>query len=432
MHAGALGWNGFMAAGMFYWLAPRLWNTKLWSKPLANMHFWIGTVGILLYVVSMWASGINSGLMQLAETDTGVLKYPSWVEIVAQTQKFYVIRSIGGLLFISGWVLMIVNIWATVRSGRKVDGEAEVAVLAKPAAGPSTLRLVFGIPTILTVAGLGACFMMAFKGNIVLAVVGMVFLGLVVITTGVKVWHAEKTHWHWHHVLEQRPLAFTLLVALAILTGGIVEMIPGIIIQKDVPLTASGELSVKPYTALELQGRDIYVSEGCYLCHTQMIRPFRSEYLRYGEPSRIEESMWDHPFQWGSKRTGPDLARIGHSLSGGDKYDDMWHYKHMIDPRSISGPESNMPPFPWLATDKVDVAGTPGKMKALKALGVPYGDDQIASAEADYRKQADGIIAYLKGLDSSITMEWDAQLVALIAYLQRLGDNDLPERVAGK
>ena len=207
---------------------------------------------------------------------------------------------------------------------------------------------------------------------------------------------------------------------VAVLAGGVIELVPGILIQKRVPTTADGTLAVQPYTPLELEGRDIYVREGCYVCHSQMIRPFRGEFLRFGEPSRIEESMWDHPFQWGSKRTGPDLARVG------GKYGDEWHYEHMLDPRRLE-PKSNMPGYPWLLAAKVDVDQTPYKIKSMKALGVPYTDEDIDAAKTELREQAEAMVAYLA--EREYEAEWDSELIALIAYLQRLGQNDLSTQV---
>jgi cytochrome c oxidase cbb3-type subunit I/II len=426
VHGGALGWNGFMAAGMFYWLVPRLFGTKLHSTQLADLHFWIGMVGILLYVASMWIGGITSGLLWREMTDEGTLRWLQWTEIIDKIQPMYFARSFGGFLFILGWVLMIWNLWKTATSGKAVDGEAEVRVLAvRSAEGPSTAGIVFGMPTILTVLGLVAGFMMADSSNPVLSVVGTVFLVGILAVTGVRAFWASRDRYRWHNMIEGRPLGFTLLVVLAVLAGGLVELLPGIVLQKEVPMTANGEYAVRPYTALELEGRDVYVSEGCYVCHSQMIRPFRDEFLRYGEPSRIEESMWDHPFQWGSKRTGPDLARVG-NFNGADKYPHAWHWQHMIDPRRISA-GSTMPNYHWLAEDKVDLVDTAGKLKAMKALGVPYTDEQIAQARDDYRRQAGEIVDALIE-QGEITADEredkiEVQLIALIAYLQRLGDN---------
>jgi cytochrome c oxidase cbb3-type subunit I/II len=414
VHSGALGWNGLMAAGMFYWLVPKLYGTKLWSRALADWHFWIATFGILLYVVSMWVSGITSGLMWRAQTAEGALQYPSWTEIVAENIKMYHFRSIGGGLYIAGWLLMIYNLARTALAGRLRDGEADVTVPVRAAvAQPSTARLVFGTPLVIAALGIGACAFLA--GDATVAPVG---LGLLLVVGVFAALHLRAAsaggRFRWHDLLEGRPLAFTLLVVLAVMVGGVVELIPGIVVQQKVPVTADGTLSVQPYTALELEGRDVYVREGCYVCHSQMVRPFREEFLRYGAPSRIEESMWDRPFQWGSKRTGPDLAREG-GRNGSD-----WHYHHMLDPRSVSD-KSNMPAYPWLLDAKVDAEHTPFKLKSMRALGVPYDDADIDGASTSLREQGEQVCAELavKG----ITIAPDSELVALIAYLQRLGKN---------
>ncbi|MEZ5966969.1 MAG: cytochrome-c oxidase, cbb3-type subunit I [Planctomycetota bacterium] len=421
VHNGALGWNGFMAAGMFYYLVPRLYGTKLYSTKLADLHFWIGTFGILLYVVAMWIAGITHGLMWRAETADGGLQYPNWVEIVKQIMPLYALRSVGGGLFIAGWIMMIFNLFRTMAAGKATDGEVEVARLVGATAGPSNWKLVFGAPLIVSVVGMGAAYMMG-GFSLHLAVLGAVGLLAVVVVSGILLSRAaEGGSYKWHNLIEQRPLAFTVLVTLGVVAGGVVELLPGIVLHREVPVALDGSVAVKPYTALELEGRDIYVSEGCYVCHSQMIRPFRSEKMRYGDPSRIEESMWDHPFQWGSKRTGPDLARIGL------KYDSLWHYQHMLDPRSTS-PESNMPPFPWLAEDVVDAAFTTKKLKAMKSLGVPYTDEEIAGAEAAYKAQAETIVKDLAG--KGATAKAESKLVALIGYLLRLGKNQVPANTA--
>jgi len=430
VHNGALGWNGFMAAGMFYYLVPRLFGTKLWSTKMADLHFWIGTVGILLYVVAMWIAGITHGLMWRAETGDGGLQYPSWVEIVKEIKPLYLLRSVGGGLFIVGWLMMMWNLFRTVAAGKATDGEAEVVRLVPALAPqPSNWRLVFGAPLIVSLIGMVAAYM--FGGSTIhLAVLGAVGLVAVVLVSGVLLSRAAAGgRFTWHALVEQRPLAFTVLVVVAVVAGGLVELLPGIVIHREVPLAMDGSLAVKPYTALELEGRDVYVSEGCYVCHSQMVRPFRSEALRYGvpgklaeAPSRIEESMWDHPFQWGSKRTGPDLAREGLT-----RPDALWHYRHMLDPRAVSD-ESNMPAFPWLATDVVDHAFTTDKLRAMKTLGVPYSDAEIAGADAAYVAQARAIVENLA--TQGVTADPDSKLVALIGYLLRLGKNQVPAATA--
>ncbi len=211
-----------------------------------------------------------------------------------------------------------------------------------------------------------------------------------------------------HRRLEGRAVPFTLLVVVLISIGGLMELVPLAAVKSNVPTIAS----VTPYTPLELEGRDLYIREGCYNCHSQMVRPFRAETLRYGEYSRAGEFVYDHPFQWGSKRTGPDLHRVG------GKYPDAWHYRHMEDPQQTSV-GSIMPPYKWLIADDLDRSLTTRKLKAMKTLGVPYTDAQIASADADRDAQADEIVGRLA--QAEIDVAPAKEIVALIAYLQRLG-----------
>ncbi|MBL8753240.1 MAG: cytochrome-c oxidase, cbb3-type subunit I [Planctomycetes bacterium] len=423
VHSGALGWNGFMAAGMFYWLVPKLFGTKLHSQKMADLHFWIGMVGILLYVASMWVSGVSQGLMWRAETADGGLQYPDWNAVINSQQLMYLARSVGGGLYLVGWIMMAWNLVATAMSGRAVTVETEVTVeKAVPQPGePTTTSILGSKPVVISLLGMIAATMFAMP-SIGLAVLGFVLLAAVFAFAGSMLFHSTHQGRHtWHEAIESRPLAFSVLTLLAVLVGGIYELLPGLVADKAVPLTANGEVCVQPYTALEIAGRDIYVREGCYVCHSQMIRPFRSEQIRYGAPSRIEESMYDHPFQWGSKRTGPDLARVG------TKYDEAWHFDHMWDPRygaeySIGNAgQSIMPRYPWLFDAKVDTAVVADKLRVLKKLGVPYTDEQVAKATADYRTQADAVAGRLaaKGKKS----EPDSEIVALIAYLMRLGKN---------
>ena len=427
VHSGALGWNGFMAAGMFYYLVPRLFGTKLWSTRLADAHFWLGTFGIVLYVVAMWISGMTHGLMWRAETAEGTLLHSNWAEVIDEVRVLYLMRSVGGGLFLVGWVMMAFNLFRTWRSGRAEDGIVEVARLVRPPAGePSTTALVFGVPFVISSLGMLAVLMMG-GYSLGLAVVGIVLVIAVVIASAFYLAHASAGgRFAWHDLIERRPLAFSILIVLAVAVGGIVELVPGIVVQQAVPLTADGQMAVKPYTALELEGRDLYVREGCYVCHSQQIRPFRSEFLRYGAPSRIEESMWDHPFQWGSRRVGPDLARVG--TKG---LDALWHYQHMRDPRSTS-PGSNMPAYPWLITDAVDVDAVATKLRAMKALGVPYTDAEIRDAKASYLAQAEEIVTYLADPNRKVTVAADREIIALTAYLLRLGKNEVPAAAASK
>lgn len=354
VHVGALGWNGFMTFGILYWLIPRLYNTKLYSVKLANYHFWIGFLGILVYVLPLYFAGIAQGLMWKQFTPEGFLLYPNFLETVLQIVPMYMIRAAGGGIFLTGVLIMFYNLRRTMKAGKLVAEElAQAAPLEKNFRATGSDKSV-------------------------------------------------------HRLLERRPVQFILLSTVAILIGGLVEMIPVFIVKSNIPTIAA----VKPYTPLELQGRDIYVREGCYNCHSQMIRPFRSETERYGEYSKVGEFVYDHPFQWGSKRTGPDLHRVG------GRYPDAWHYKHMIDPTTMS-PGSIMPPYPWLAVDKLDISDTPAKIRAMRTIGVPYPEGYDQLANDDLRMQASHVATTLR--EQGVDTPEDVELIALIAYLQRLG-----------
>ena len=364
VHIGTLGWNGLLTFGVLYWLIPRIYNIKLYSIKLANLHFWISTLGIIFYVVPLYWAGITQGLMWKEFTADGFLKYPLFLETVLQLVPMYAVRAIGGTLYFCGAFLMIYNLYKTAKNGKLVENEEAQA--------PALLETKVG---------------------------------------------NEKEGWG-HRWLESRPVQFSLLATIAILIGGIVEIVPTMLIKSNVPTIAS----VKPYTPLELEGRDLYVREGCYVCHSQMIRPFRSETERYGEYSKAGEFVYDHPFQWGSKRTGPDLHRIG------GKYPDAWHYSHMLDPTSMS-PGSIMPPYPWMIDQKLNTSDTESKIRVMQTLGVPYeeGYDQVALS--DLQKQATEISQRLS--ESGITVSADREIIALIAYLQRLGTDIKGEAKTG-
>lgn len=353
VHVGALGWNGFLTFGILYWLIPKIFRTQLYSKRLANWHFWLGTLGILFYAIPMYWAGFMQSLMWKEFTPDGILKYPNFLETVTQISPMYAARSLGGALYLVGVILMTYNIIKTVKAGSFLaNEEAEAAPLQRK-----------------------------YKT------------------------HANE---HWHRGIERKPVKLMVLSLIVILIGGLVEMIPTFMIKSNVPTIAS----VKPYTPLELQGRDIYVREGCYTCHSQMIRPFRSETARYGEYSKAGEFVYDHPFQWGSKRTGPDLHRIG------GKYPDSWHYNHMYDPTSMS-PGSIMPSYPWLLDDDLDTSSTPAKIRAMQKMGVPYPDGYDQVANDSLVRQARRIVENLK--KDGIETPEQKEIVALIAYLQRLG-----------
>lgn len=354
VHVGGLGWNGFLTFGMLYFLIPRLFNTRLFSVKLANWHFWIGTLGIIFYALPMYWAGLTQSLMWKQFTEAGMLAYPNFLETVTQIKPMYALRAFGGLLYLGGVFIMIYNLMKTAYSGEFQKGEkAEAAPLTKGYKPPKS-----------------------------------------------DGWHRRFFEW--------RPVNMLVWALIVILIGGIVEMVPTFLVKSNVPTISS----VKPYTPLELHGRDIYIREGCNNCHSQMIRPFRSETERYGEYAKAGEFVYDHPFLWGSKRTGPDLLRVG------GKYPDSWHYHHMLDPESMS-PNSIMPPYPWLFTDDLDVSLTEAKIGAMRTLGVPYqqGYEEIAvqDVEAQQTKIAEGL--KIEGIE----VGKEKEIIALIAYLQRLG-----------
>ena len=420
VHAGGLGWNGLMAAGMFYWLVPRLYGTKLHSRGAANFHFWIATVGILLYVISMWVAGITQGLMWRAVSETGGLLYPNFVETLLAIKPMYWARLTGGLLYLGGFLLMAWNLIKTAKSGAAVDGEIEVAVVTEPRDRDIPWpKLLFGQPVMASIIVMSLLFGMAlFDGfmSTVLAIAAVMW-GVAAIAVSMRSRGDEKVS--WHHALEGRAGVFTVLVVIGVLVGGVAEIIPMVIA---VPESIRTTKNV-PYTPLELEGRDVFLREGCYTCHSQMIRPFTWETARYGDVSVMDDSIFDHPFQWGSRRIGPDLARVGR------KYTDVWHYKHMIDPREIS-PGSNMPPYPHLSKETIDFSNTQVKLRAMRNVGVPYRADQIQTAEENARAAAAAIAAGLAE-NAGVTvcdeptegceLVVNSRMVALIAYLQRLG-----------
>ena len=362
VHSGALGWNGFMNFALIYFLVPRLWKTELYSVRLATIHFWIGTIGIIFYIILMWVAGITQGLMWRAFDSEGYLAYGNFVETVLRVVPMYWVRLIGGLLYLGGIILLVYNIWKTI-AGAEVPEDEQAS--APALTGPKPVYAGFQM------------------------------------------------------MLETQPIKFGVWVLVAVLIGGVIEFIPMFAVKSNIPTIAS----VQPYTPLELEGRDIYVREGCYTCHSQMIRPFRAETERYGEYSKAGEFVYDHPFQFGSRRIGPDLHRIG------GKYPDIWHYRHMENPRSTSQ-GSIMPNYDFLLTTKLSTLDTKAKIKAMQTLGVPYSREDIENAVKDLKKQAkqigDGLAA--QGvLDSE-----DKEIVALIAYMQRLGTDIKKEPIASR
>ncbi len=368
VHSGTLGWNGFMAFGMMYWLLPRLFQTPLYSKKLAELHFWLGTVGMLLYIVAMYTAGVTQGLMWRAFDETGRLAYPDFVETVVKLAPMYWVRLIGGTMYFSGVLLACVNFYKTW------------------AARPATYEdPVYEAPALVDDPSLDS--------------------------------HKVGNWTAFHRVWERKPLLFTILAALAVISASLFEIIPTFLIKSNIPTIAS----VKPYTPLELAGREIYIAEGCYNCHSQMIRPIRAETERYGEYSKPGEFVYDHPFQWGSRRIGPDLHRVG------GKYPSLWHVRHMQDPTSTTQ-RSIMPPFPWLLTDTLDYGHVQANVDAMAMLGVPYGD-AINHAQELAHAQAKALAADIKSQGGPDDLE-DKKIIALVAYLQRLGTDIKAKPVA--
>jgi cytochrome c oxidase cbb3-type subunit I/II len=410
VHAGALGWNGFMAAGMFYWMVPRLYGRDLWSKKLADTHFWVGTFGILLYVISMWVSGITQGLMWRATDAQGALLYPNFVETLNAIKPMYWMRLIGGSMYLVGMVMMAYNLARTALAGKAIDGEATVVVERTQTTEVPWIEIVAGKPILVVTMVVVVAASMAVVNKEASIFLAAVLVVVAILGTMALHLAVDRSHPRWHRLLEGRALLFASFTILAVLTGGVAELVPTLLVTPTDPRVLA---EAKPYRALEVEGRDLYVREGCYTCHSQMIRPFAFETKRYGDPSTLAESVYDHPFQWGSKRTGPDLAREG------GKYPNLWHYRHLLDARSVS-PGSNMPPFPTLASDTVDLGRTRTKMHALQSIGVPYDDKDIERAADDASAQGAAIAKNLRE-DGVADVNPRAEIVALIAYLQRLG-----------
>ncbi|MXS71340.1 cytochrome-c oxidase, cbb3-type subunit I [Flavobacteriaceae bacterium W22] len=370
VHLGALGWNGFMAFGVIYYLLPIMWRTKLWSVKLANWHFWLGTLGIIFYAVPMYIAGFTQGLMWKQFNPDGTLLWKNWLDTVTAIVPYYKMRFVGGLLYLSGGLLMVVNAYMTIKKG---SFQKEVPAEAPALANISNKRK-----------------------------------------------EGEGTHL-W---LERMPLLLGILSFVAISIGSMVEIIPTLSLKKSVPTISA----VKPYSPLELEGRDLYIREGCNACHSQMVRPFRDEIVRFngknGQYSKAGEFVYDRPFLWGSKRTGPDLHREG------GKNPSSWHYKHMYNPRSTSA-GSIMPRYPWLISNNLDRSKMVDKIVFMKQVyDVPYTKAQIDSADKWADNQAASIVKDIFVEAADLKNEYakrpqgeleKKEIVALIAYLQRLG-----------
>ncbi len=370
VHVGALGWVGFMTFGVIYYLVPKLWNKELHSKSLANAHFWIASIGIVLYAVSMWAAGITQSLMWFATRADGTLLYPDFMETVVSIRFAYVVRAVGGLLYLVGFILMIYNILKTTAGVKDLKDPVVEAPKLLPSTPESEAQALFSEENLKS------------KDPLLHKI---------------------------HGALEGWPLVFAGLAVVAILIGGAFEIVPLLVATSKVPNSEK----VAPYTPLELEGRAIYLREGCYNCHSQQVRPILEEVKRYGPVSKAFEYVWDRPFQWGSKRTGPDLHRIG------GKYPDLWHFRHLQDPRTTS-PSSIMPNYPWLISNTLKTNDLKARMKVLKKLGTPYSEDEINNAEKILKAQAAAVAERLES-QGGISNVADREIVAIIAYLQRIG-----------
>ncbi len=361
VHVGTLGWNGMLTFGILYWLWPRLYGTNLFSTKLANTHFWLGTLGTLFYTIPLYWAGWTQSMMWKKFTPDGLLAYGNFLETVTQIIPMYALRSLGGTIYVVGVFIMVYNLWKTAKAGQLIQ---QVEVEAAP-----------------------------------------------------RIKHQRVKGEHWHKWIERRPVQLLIASTIVVLIGGMIEIFPMLLLEKNVPKIAS----VQPYTPLELEGRDLYISEGCVSCHSQMIRPFRSETERYGEFSKSGEFIYDRPFLWGSKRTGPDLHRIG------EKYPHSWHYNHMLEPSSMS-PGSIMPPYPWLFEEDTNTDYTASKIKVLQSLGTPYPKGFADKAVDQLEKQARKITEELKNQGIEQEGLEDKQIIALIAYLQRLGTDTKPRK----
>ncbi|WP_394803150.1 cytochrome-c oxidase, cbb3-type subunit I [Membranihabitans marinus] len=360
VHVGTLGWNGMLTFGILYWLIPKLYQTKLHSKSLANVHFWLSTLGTMFYTIPLYWAGWTQSMMWKSFDPSGFLTYGNFLETVTQILPMYRLRALGGLIYLIGVFIMVYNLWITARNGKASD---------------------------------------------------------TVVTVPSRVKHKRQKGEYWHKWIERKPIQLLIGATVVVLIGGLVEIFPMLLIDNNVPKIAS----VKPYTPLELEGRDIYIREGCNTCHSQMVRPLRSETERYaGGFSKSGEFIYDRPFLWGSKRTGPDLHRLG------KKYSHSWHYNHMLDPTSTS-PGSIMPSYEWLHTTDLNTDYTSAKIKVLKMLNTPYGKNYENHAVEDLQKQAREITEVLRqdGIEQE-NLE-NKEIIAVIAYLQRLGTDANPE-----
>ncbi|MFV0530544.1 MAG: cytochrome-c oxidase, cbb3-type subunit I [Flavobacteriales bacterium] len=380
VHVGALGWNGMLIFGMVYYLVPKMWNTKLHSTGMANAHFWLATFGIILYVIPIYWAGFAEYQMLAEFTPQGTLVSKNFLDTLTTVKPMYILRAIGGVLYLIGSILLIVNIWKTIAKGSFVaNEEAEAAALTNKGA-------------------------------------------------------SRTSEEGFHTWLERTPIQFSILAAVALLVGSIIEVAPTLLSD----FKGDKNVIVNTLTPLEIEGRDIYIREGCNACHSQMVRPFRDEVKRYSTPelgfSKSEMFIYDHPFLWGSRRTGPDLAFEGVRNSS-----PSWHYKHFISPRYIET-ASIMPAYPWLLSNTLNVSQAQAKMKALRTLGVPYTGEDVEDAEIWIEEQqeetfdllmADGTYEPVKYYEESVGLTQVKDLENEIIETLKNPQAELEEQLAG-
>ncbi len=377
VHNGALGWVGLMIFAIFYWLVPRMWKTTLWSPRLVKVHFWLAVSGLVGYVVALWIAGIIQGVKQLAFTETGHLATTSFLDIVHATIPWYWVRLVAGLLYFIGMVLCAYNLLRTIAAAPNIaDDVVQVAPLpAEP--------------------------LIAAEAD------------------------GKMPRESWHSVIERWPLAMLVLATIALSIGSVVEIVPHLVQGAFTPPISS----VQPYTPLELHGRDLYIKEGCSGCHTQLVRTLRAETERYGHYTMPGEHIYDRPFLWGSKRTGPDLAREGVLRPNA-----AWQFAHLVKPNATS-PGTMMPAYPWLARDDMDLSTLSTKLQVLASppLYTPYSTVEIRDAVTLAEKQATVVADELRKQPeyAGLADLERKDIIAVIAYLQRLGTDlgkgDIPQ-----
>tara|TARA_B110000495_G_C23037492_1_gene620241 strand:- start:889 stop:3216 length:2328 start_codon:yes stop_codon:yes gene_type:complete len=394
LELGLLGWNGMLILGMAYWLTPKLFQTGLWSNKAVSLHFWLALGGLLLCVVPGYAAGIVQSGVWRSMDDLGNLQY-DFVDSAPFLKRMWSLQLVGGLVYAAGFMVMLANYGMTwlKRSGayevpiHYQDGSSE---RIRPVSGPVPVSVLETAPVL----------------N---------------IAKRLDIW----SRLNWHRQWEESPRRIGFLVALVVVLAFVVEVVPMFVFAaSNVPPLAA----VKPYTPLELLGRQIYVTEGCCNCHTQMVRPLMPETLRYGDYSQPGELVHDQPAQWGKRRIGPDLARE----SG--KQTSFWHWRHLANPQEDE-PNSAMPSYRYLLDRPIDFEKINELVQAAHGLGVPYASELTGSQEMA-SKQAESIAADIVSKGGPIRrgtlMTYDAEAVALIAYLQRLGADLLAPPAAKK